>query len=418
MTPREQRGLVIAATKRIKEQNGKWLVPSSENAARKYTVCPNESHCSCTCPDFEDRGCECKHIYAVRFVIQRDFLDDGSEVETRQVTVTEVRKTYSQNWGAYNAAQTTEKAVVQRLLADLCKSIPESTETRLGRPRLPLRDGVFCAVFKVFSMLSSRRFTSDLCDAHAKGYISRVPHFNSVLNVLDNEETTPILKALVAKSAEPLAALESQFAIDSTGFSGSRFDRWFDEKYGHIERRSIARSWVKAHAVIGTVTNCVTAVEVTENNSHDGTFLPSLLNETAQRFKVGELSADKAYLSENNLAVVASIDAKAYIPFKVNNAPTRAGVWNTAYHYFHLHREEFLQHYHRRSNAESTFSAIKRKFGDSVKAKNKTAMVNETLAKFICHNLACLVQSIEEFGIDVDFGCTKTIKPAQQSFEI
>jgi len=57
-----------------------------------------------------------------------------------------------------------------------------------------------------------------------------------------------------------------------------------------------------------------------------------------------------------------------------------------------------------RSNAESTFSAINRKFGDSVRAKNDLSMKNETLAKFVCHNLCCLVQSMEEFGIDPSFG--------------
>jgi hypothetical protein len=62
--------------------------------------------------------------------------------------------------------------------------------------------------------------------------------------------------------------------------------------------------------------------------------------------------------------------------------------------------------YHQRSNAESTFSMIKRKYGDSVKAKNGRAMVNEVLAKFVCHNLSCLIHAIEEFGIDPNFGCT------------
>jgi hypothetical protein len=51
--------------------------------------------------------------------------------------------------------------------------------------------------------------------------------------------------------------------------------------------------------------------------------------------------------------------------------------------------------YHQRSNAESTFSMIKRKYGDSVKAKNGRAMVNEVLAKFVCHNLSCLIHAIE-----------------------
>jgi transposase len=69
-----------------------------------------------------------------------------------------------------------------------------------------------------------------------------------------------------------------------------------------------------------------------------------------------------------------------------------------------LHREELLQHYHARSNAESTFSAIKRKFGDSVKAKNDRSMRNEVLAKFVCHNLSCLIHTMEEFGADANFG--------------
>lgn len=199
MTPREERGLTIAATKRIKQQDGKWLVPSSENASRKYTVSHGDDCCSCTCPDFELYGRPCKHVYAVQYVIQRELFDDGTEIETRQVTVS-VRKTYAQPWARYNAAQTSEKSTLQSLLFDLCKSIPEPIAAKTGRPRLPLRDGIFAAVFKVYSMLSSRRFTSDLCDAHTKGYISRVPHFNSVLNVFDAEETTAILMDLIAKS--------------------------------------------------------------------------------------------------------------------------------------------------------------------------------------------------------------------------
>ncbi len=49
---------------------------------------------------------------------------------------------------------------------------------------------------------------------------------------------------------------------------------------------------------------------------------------------------------------------------------------------------------------ESTFSMVKRKFGDSVKAKTDTAMRNEVLAKFVCHNTCCVVSAIHERGID------------------
>ncbi len=57
---------------------------------------------------------------------------------------------------------------------------------------------------------------------------------------------------------------------------------------------------------------------------------------------------------------------------------------------------------------------IKRKFGDSVRSKGDLAMKNEVLAKVLCHNLCCLIQSMEEFGIDPQFACTTTNLSAQQ----
>lgn len=50
-------------------------------------------------------------------------------------------------------------------------------------------------------------------------------------------------------------------------------------------------------------------------------------------------------------------------------------------------------------NVESTFSAIKRKFGDSVRSKTDAAMKNEVLCKILAHNLTCLIQEQETLGI-------------------
>jgi transposase len=355
----------------------------------------------------------CKHVFAARYTIEREYSDDGSITEIKTLVLQEKRKTYPQDWRAYNSAQTREKAMFQSLLRDLCAGIEDRMPGR-GRPRLPLGDGVFCACFKVFSMLSSRRFTSDLHDAHDKGYISRVPHFNSVLNVLDSEETTPILTALVSQSAAPLAAIETNFAVDSTGFSGCRFDRWFEDRWGTAEPKS-HRAWVKAHAMIGCLTNVVTAVQVLEKYSGDCPTLQPLMRTTMQQFKIHDVCADAAYLSLENYESVAAAGAKPFIAFKTNTVGNHPGAWNTAFHFYSLNREEFLKRYHQRSNIESTFSAIKRKFGDSVRAKNNTSMVNECLAKFVCHNICCLIQSMEEFGIDVKFTCTKTLALAQNT---
>ena len=68
-----------------------------------------------------------------------------------------------------------------------------------------------------------------------------------------------------------------------------------------------------------------------------------------------------------------------------------------------LNNDEFMQSYHKRSNAESSVSAMKRKFGDSVRSKNWTAQVNEVLCKCIAFNLTCVIMEMFCSGVKPDF---------------
>jgi hypothetical protein len=119
-------------------------------------------------------------------------------------------------------------------LHDLCRGIEELPPSK-GHPRLSIADALFAACFKVYSTMSARRFISDLRDAQVKGYLRTVPHFNSILNYLDNPMLTPILRALITESSLPLKTVEADFAVDSSGFTTSRFIRWVDHKYGNTE---------------------------------------------------------------------------------------------------------------------------------------------------------------------------------------
>jgi transposase len=80
------------------------------------------------------------------------------------------------------------------------------------------------------------------------------------------------------------------------------------------------------------------------------------------------------------------------------NAPT----WKKMYHYFEFRNEEFLEHYHKRSHAETTFHMIKSKFGDAVRSKTEVAQVNEVLLKVLCHNICVVIQEMFELGIGPD----------------
>ena len=46
---------------------------------------------------------------------------------------------------------------------------------------------------------------------------------------------------------------------------------------------------------------------------------------------------------------------------------------------------------------------IKVKFGHRLRSKSMTGQINEALCKVLCHNLCVVIQSMHEFGIDVEF---------------
>lgn len=402
MDARETKALQVTSDMRIMFKNGDWLVPSQSSPSTHYTVNPSLAAPSCECDDWQLRHLPCKHIAAVRLLLDRQIKGEPPPPPPPPVN----RPTYGQRWSQYNAAQVHEKDHFQTLLADLCAAIqqPPPKGTR-GRPSMWLPDAVFMGVFKVYSTVSARRFMSDLREAQERGHIQQSLSFNTAWKCLQNPDVTPILYELIQRSALPLRSVDVDFAVDSTGFSTSRFEKWFDEKYGVTREKC---EWVKAHVSVGVKTNVITAAYIGDRHAADSPQFPDLLKKTAENFTVREASGDKAYLSNDNLALVESLGGAPYIPFKVNSVLGGTPLWDRMFHYFQMRREEFLQHYHKRSNVESTFSAVKRVFGDAVRSKTDTAMKNEVLAKFVCHNLVCCIHEWYELGIDPsDWGMPK-----------
>jgi transposase len=70
---------------------------------------------------------------------------------------------------------------------------------------------------------------------------------------------------------------------------------------------------------------------------------------------------------------------------------------------FMYKQADFLAHYHARSNVESTFSAVKRKFGGAIRSKSPVAQTNEVLCKALCFNLSMLVHAMHELGVEPAF---------------
>jgi len=396
MQKRMVRGAIIAQKCKIKKIGDMWRVPSQTR--HLYYIVRFGGFAdkpSCTCPDFESHQEKCKHIFAVEFSIKKEIDIDGNTTITKSIRVS-----YPQKWSAYDKSQTNEKKLFMELLRDLCNNIPEPEYT-FGRPKLSIVDMVFASALKVYITFSLRRFTSDIKTAKEMGYVSKAPCFASVGHFMQKEELTPVLMKLIELSSLPLKSVETSFAVDSSGFSTSRFGRWHDYRFG---KDQVKRLWIKAHLMIGVKTNIVVSLSLSSGYSNDGKYFPELVEKTAENFKIEEVSADKAYLSNKNLKLVDDLGGTAYIPFKKNTVALarNSRIWKKMYHYFLYKNEEFEEHYHKRSNIETTFYMIKTKFGSHIRSKKDTAQINEVLLKILCHNICVVIQEMNELGINPD----------------
>lgn len=409
MTPREERGLVIAATQKLTQKGKVWLVPSQSGKGR-YTVCPDHDTPFCSCPDHEETGAPCKHIFATRIVMERETAKDGTITETRTITLTE-KRTYKQDWPIYNLAQTEEKRRFLTLLHDLTRGLPNPPQGGAGRRRTSMADMIFTAVYKIYSTVSARRFGTDLDEAHGKGYLSKKLHPMMSAVFLESPLLTPVLHELIARSAAPLKTVETEFAVDSSGFSTSKYVRYFDEKYGC--QRS-GRAFCKAHIQCGVKTHVVTAVRILDQHAADCPQFGPLVKATAETFDIKEVSADKAYLSVENIETAFECGATPFIAFKENSTGSAGGLFEKMFHFYSLNKDAYMAKYHKRSNVESVFAMSKAKFGSSVRSKTDTAMRNEVLCKFLAHNLCCLIMSQFELGIEPVFWEEKQGSPAIQ----
>src|SRR5258708_3237994 len=105
MNTRELKALEIAARMRLTFDNGTWTVPSQTSNV-SYWVQFTPDGGTCTCEDWQLCRQDCKHIIASRLVAQRDGGPAAPAIDTEVVPK---KKTYRQNWPAYNEAQINEK---------------------------------------------------------------------------------------------------------------------------------------------------------------------------------------------------------------------------------------------------------------------------------------------------------------------
>ena len=313
------------------------------------------------------------------------------------------RPSYRQDWTAYNQAQRAELSLFDEVLQTLLVEVEDPCPSKpTGRPRLPFSDVLFSTVEKVYHGLPLR-VSRGLSDRAVKeSRISSLPSQNMPSVLLRRPEITPLLEDLIAKSALPLAALETTFAVDSSGFRTTSYGDYCREKYGAAAHNV----WKKASIIAGTRTHIIPKVTVTDGHAADSPQLPGLVRGLIEAgFVLKEVYADKGYLSGENLNVIGSVGAIPYIMFKENSRgrtkelAVRSPFWKQMWHRFQANQSEYLEHYHKRENAEAVFAAIKKKLGETISSRDPVAQIYELLCKVLAYNITVLIHEAFEHGI-------------------
>ncbi|MFH1311084.1 MAG: transposase [Nanoarchaeota archaeon] len=312
-------------------------------------------------------------------------------------------------WTKYNKSQTKEKVLFVRLLKELCDTLPKKYRTH-GRKPLELSHVIFCLCMKNYCLKSGRRIIGELELCKQAKLIEKIPHFNSLFNFLKKNDLTFVLEELIKLTSLPLKSIEKKFCCDSSGFGNAVIhDRWSAIRSNYEKHHK----YFKAHITFGVLTNIVTSCKITDGNQNDSPMLSGMVDETAENFKIEEWSADKGYLSRENLQKIWDKGGLPLIPFKENTTPKRGYlIWTEMYNFFKKNNDLFMKKYHLRSNAESGFHSIKAKFGDLTQMRNETGAKNDVLVKILCYNLCCLIQEL--FNLNLEFSFAQLRKEIAQ----
>jgi len=166
------------------------------------------------------------------------------------------------------------------------------------------------------------------------------------------------------------------------------------------------REYSKLHIITGIKTNVICAAKITKGQANDSPQLPELLDGTSRIFKLKEVSADAGYLSRENVKAIIKVGAVPYIKGKKNVNITfkgRDSAWNVMLKKWKYSQMQFAQHYNLRSNVESTFSMMKRKFGDFCRSKKEESQESEILCRIVCHNIVVLAEALLSYNLSKGF---------------
>jgi len=180
---------------------------------------------------------------------------------------------------------------------------------------------------------------------------------------------------------------DAVIAIDSTGMKVTNRGEWMREKW---RRR---RGWIKVHIVVNVKTHELLALEITDERVGDNAMARKLIEGADKNVKnIKKVLGDGAYDTRELFNFLKQKNIEAGIRIR-KNASTRAR--GSRYRAKCVRERKKLgeekwkekYEYGKRWAVESYFSAVKRIFGENLKATTPQGMIKEVKMKFLLYNM-------------------------------
>lgn len=237
-------------------------------------------------------------------------------------------------------------------------------------------------VFVLCLLMVSLNLTYDLMEAEKrKGYLQQVlkvdilPSRSSLqrgMQRLNQKYIRKFNKLLVRKFVNKGMTV----LVDATGLRLRTSSSWYDIRIGRTNKR---KDNAKLHVSVDLRRNVILGYKITSWKRHESPQLKFLLRDIDELLRV---LADAGYISRGNCDLVVKKNGRPFFALKKNTGSRAKGsrAWKEMIRFARKRKAVYDTIYHLRSVIESIFAAIKKRYGNFVRAtKRKTRNISIAL---------------------------------------